>query len=458
MNIPPIVPEEYSVLPRVTLHVCATDRFKIGQLSFVAALPDTRQTMLASELLLPVLRRGSERYPTQELLNRHWDDLYATDCRIFDRTVGDVRCMGFITDFPESFVLPNKESLLPEIIDTLTDMLFHPVEWKTGALAARYVESERTHLIDAIAALVNQPASYAEFHFRQAFANGRETVAPLCAEDVENLPPAALVALLKRMMDQAHFHVFYLGNTPAQQLIGWLRDRLTPYLNLTSKPVAASRARAICLPPRTQILSVDERLPVSQSHLILGYRTEISLLSKEFCAMLLCNEMLGGGPISRLFVHLREEKSLCYSCHSEYRMDRGELVVYCAIDASCRRAAQQVIEEQIAALQQGAFSDSELEAAKQLLLNDYRQLEDSTRAVFSFYHVRRLLGVCQTTKDCRDALVGVTRADVMAAARSLRQDTVYCLYGTAESEEQEEMEPIAGEREERYDGSSDISL
>lgn len=433
LNIPSIIPAEYAVLPRMTLHVCATDRFKIGRFSIRALLPNNDRMLHLAALLFPVLRRGTASYPTQELINRRLDDMYATDCRVVHGTVGDLRSVGFASDVPEGRVLPDGTSLLPDVIALMSELFFSPATNESGNLLDRYIVSEKGRLIDAVASLVNHPASYASAHFQRAFADGRDTVKPLDIGQLEQLGAEDLNELMQYLRNQAHFHVFYVGQTPPEQLICDLQRCFAPTLGL-SAPSRLKQAHVNPLTARQSVHTVTEDLAVGQSQLLMGYRTNITLLSPDFFAMMVCNEMLGGSPISRLFVHLREEMGLCYSCHSEYLLDRGELILSCGIDRNSRDEAERAMMEQVDAIRQGAFSETELHSAKKLLIGSYTQLEDSTRAVSAFYQLRHTLGLRQTVSDCREAFLMVSAEQVMRAAATLRLDTVYFLCGTAASE------------------------
>ena len=80
------------------------------------------------------------------------------------------------------------------------------------------------------------------------------------------------------------------------------------------------------------------------------------------------------------------------------------------------------------------FPEDTVGFARALLLGGYTQLDDSTRALASFYRLRYMLGLDQTVEDCRRAIAAVTAEEVVAAARSLCCDTVYFLEGTATEE------------------------
>ncbi len=428
-RIPHIVPVSYDVMPRLRLTVCPTDRFKIGTLSIYALLPDSPHIAPTATALLPVLRRGCERYPSQELLNRRLDDLYATDCHTANTVVGNARCIGLISEVAESRFLPDGVQLLPDVIALMAQLLFCPVTERDGALSMRYVESERKKLIDAIESLVSYPAAYAMRRFRTLFAQGKESGAPVTVEQLQALREQDLRELLQVLRHTACFHVFYIGQTPPTQLTDMLRQSFQPYLSINAEQAVWPSFAPQPQSPRTRPLVVNEQSEAGQSHLILGYRTHITLTSPDFYAMMLCNELLGGSPVSRLFRYLREERSLCYSCQSEYSWARGELIVSCGIDRERRRESEEAILSQLAALQRGDFSDEEMEAARSLLVSSYTQLTDSTRALHAYYQARQIVGVQETVETCRAHIQNVTREQLIRAAQSLICDTVYFLEG-----------------------------
>ena len=174
--------------------------------------------------------------------------------------------------------------------------------------------------------------------------------------------------------------------------------------------------------------------------MILGFHAGITVGMPEFWAMMLCNEILGVSPVSRLFVYVREERGLCYSCISEYHIDRGDVVISAGIDAARREEAEMAILEQVRIMQKGAFTDAQWEAARRSLESSYAQIGDSPKTMAGFYGLRQLFGISDTVENCLDAFRKVTREQVMKAAARLRLSMVYFLEGTGTGEETEDEE------------------
>lgn len=168
-------------------------------------------------------------------------------------------------------------------------------------------------------------------------------------------------------------------------------------------------------------------MPLAQSRISLGFRTDVTLRSAQYPAMLLLNAMLGGGEQNRLYTVVRGRMALCYEAGSWYDGHKGIL----AASAGCGRtdlpAVEQEILHQLAELAAGRFSQAELETARTGLLSDLRLLCDSPGRLDEFYTGRAGGGVSQTPAGLAAALRAVTAEDICAAARGVRPDTVYTL-------------------------------
>ena len=435
------------VLPGVTLIAYQTEQFKVGSLSFSFLLPPDRALAPARSLLLSVLRRGNRRYETLAQINKRLDELYATPYYIRNTTRGGYHLLGFGAELLDAAYLPQGEDLFGGVLDLMSEMIFHPLTDRQGLLDARYLSSEQDNARDALRSLKNHPAAYAMAQFLECFYQGEDWGQMLCGseQEIASVTPEELTRLWRELLASAPIRLFYVGSMSATAVAERLRDRLQDELSVFGRqtdvgcpPPARPRARQSECPVRR----VERELEVGQSHLILGFRSGITLRSPEFYAMMLCHEILGLSPVSRLFVHVREELGVCYSCSSEYHVDKGDVIISCGISAQNRDIAQRAILEQIEVMKAGAFTDAELSAAKRSLESSYKQIPDSTRSIVRFYDMRTMLGLEQTVEQCRRAFAALSAEDVAAAARHLCLDTVYFQRGTGKDGEGEEEESL----------------
>ena len=425
-----MIPTIHSVTDALTLRVCHTEKFKAGMLSVSAVLPIERDSVYKTTLLLSVLRRGTEKYPSLEKINQRLDYLYGTELSIRNFYRGDAQIIGFSAELLDASYLPTGEDTMGEVLDVMSQILFHPLLDANGLLDARYVESEKQLQCDAIRAQKNNPRAYAADRCRAILYRNDACGAPVLGteEGILAVTPADLTAHWRHLLSQITLDCFYVGTASPDGIAALLRKHLAP--DLTAKCHTAEQLRPSAVVPTGETVRCDEALEVTQGHLLLGLCTGITVCDPKYYACALYNEMLGTSPVSKLFVNVREKRSLCYHCSSTYNAYKGAMLISCGLARENRERAETEIMAQLRALAEGDFSEEELEAAKRSLSNAYRQITDSPAALESFYFGRALAGVSDSVEHCRQAFLSLTREDVIAVAKSIFVDTVYYLDGT----------------------------
>lgn len=421
----------------ISLTVLPTSRFKAGMLSMSAVLPITEESACLAPLLLSVLRRGTERYPTLADINRRLDSLWGTGFSIRNFYRGDRQVLGFSAELLDGCYLPDGEDLTEGALELMTQLLFHPVTDENGLLCERYVESEKELQRDAIRASKNNPRSYAGERFRSILFEGKPCGLPIYGSEEQTMAvtPASLTAFWKAWIRDLHLDFFYVGGDEPSRLMERLQAAFGGGL---SDRAEGEHPSCLVQMGEARDLRVEETLYVSQSHLLLGFTLPVRLTDRDYPAATVMNELLGNSPISRLFVYVREKKSLCYACSSTYSAFTGTLRISCGLKKDNRDEAEQEILSQIACLQAGDFTEGELLAAKRSLVNAYRQTEDSPPALESYYYGRSLAGYRVPMEECRRQIEAVTREDVIRVANQLTLDVTYFLEGTAPEDEEDE--------------------
>ena len=110
------------------------------------------------------------------------------------------------------------------------------------------------------------------------------------------------------------------------------------------------------------------------------------------------------------------------------------MIVSSGIEVKNREIAERAIFDQLEAVKAGDFTAEEIESARLGLINNYRELSDSARALESWYLGRALAGVPGDPESVTGALEAVTKEEIVAAANKAVLDTVYFLNGTLISE------------------------
>ena len=426
-------------LPVRILH---TDKFKAGMLSLSCALPIRSRDSWMLALLLAVLRRGTEKYPSLAAINQRLDTLFGTEISIRNFYRGDLQVIGFAAELLDDSYLPEgSEPLMEGVLELLCQILFHPLLDEEGCLLSRYVESEKQLHCDQIRARKNHPRAYAAERLRELLyseepigisAYGSE-------EEVMAVTPRELTAFWKRIRQRFLPTCFYIGAAQPDAVLHALSARLLP--ELSGKGQEAVSPFSSVAPVR-EVRRTEETLAVSQGQLALGLRTEITARDPRFYAMAVYQEILGSSPIAKLMMNVREKHSLCYSCSSAYNSYKGSILILCGLKNESREKAEREILRQVEDIAKGQISDAEFLGALASLENAYRRIEDSPSAMEQYYYGRALADVEISPEELRRRISRVTREDVVAAAQTVRLDTVYFLRGTLEEKGGEELDDL----------------
>lgn len=432
-----MIPKLYPIGEGGSLRVCGTERFKAGMLSVSSVMPVDRESACLGPLLLSVLRRGTEKYRTLAEINRRLDYLWGTSFAIRSYYRGNYQVMGFSADLLDSSYLPDgSEELIDGVLELMEQILLHPILDEDGLLSEKYVESEKVLQCDAIRAVKNNPRVYAAERCKSILFAGEPCGFPPYGTEEQTMAVTReeLTAFWKRWIEGLRLDCFYVGPMDASALREKL-ERVFPchcaVEAVTDGLVKTRSGRGI----RT-----EETLPVEQSQLVIGLRCPSRINDPDTAVYTVLNEMLGNSPISRLFVHVREKKSLCYSCSSAYNSYAGTFMIFCGLKRENRTAAEKEIFRQLRLLGKGKFAEAELIAAKKSLECAYRRLEDSPEALESFFYSRALMGNDWDPEQCRRAVDAVTREEIAKAAAMLEPDVVYFLEGTLGEGELEDEE------------------
>ena len=411
------------LFPGITLRCCRDDRFKQGVLSLQFLRPMCREEAALNALLPAVLLRGTKHTPDMRSVTLRLDDLYGASVGALVRRIGDIQCTGLSCGFiDDRFTLEG--ALFAPMMAFLEEILLEPAT-EGNAFREDFVRSEKQNLIWAIEAQRNDKRSYATNQMLKALCQDDSYGIPRLGEipDVEAITPESLYAHYRKILTTSPVHVFYVGSADPETVADTLRPMLG---KLAEAPIT--------LPAQTGLTpgcytEKEEILEVAQGKLCMGYVTPIHLRDSRYAAVQVCNTIFGAGMTSKLFMQVREKMSLCYDIGSGFHGSKGIMAVAAGIEFEKKDIVLQEIQNQLQMICDGNIANEELNAAKEALLSNLRSTHDSPGAIESYYASAALSGIGMTPEVFMDRIRAVTAADVAAAAKTLRLQTVYFLKG-----------------------------
>ena len=411
--------------PQVTLRAMQTDKFKTGCFSINLVRPHCAETAAEDALLPSVLLRATERYPDISSISARLDELYGATFGTLVRRKGEIKLTGFYADFIEDDFLPAGDEVFAPMVDFAREVLFRPFT-ENGCFCPRFVEGEKQNLINAIESSLNDKRTYATTRLLRE----------MCADEAYGVPRLGTVPAVRRITAQslwAHYQtvlatsrveIFYAGRRSPEDAAAVFSRLFAGRTAVEAVPVGTAVVRAALHTPH----EVEETLDVLQGKLVLGLRTGITGSDEDYPALSLLNAVLGAGMTSKLFVNVREKRSLCYYASSSIEKYKGILLISSGISAERRAEAQTAILAELDACRRGEITETELESARRQLLSALRASMDAPAQLDDFYLGLALCGG-EDIPALMEKVTALTVPELAAAAQKLSLDTVYFLKG-----------------------------
>lgn len=398
-------------------------RFKKSRISATLVAPLNKKTAAANALLSYVLTRSCRKYPDFTALSRKLDELYGAALYPSVRRQGDLQLISFSAAGLDDRYSLNGESVSSELADLLCSIIFDPA-LTDGKFNTEDLEQERRQLIDAIDADFNDKRIYAinrciECMCRnEPFSIGRFG----SREDVSKLTQDDVYYAWQQLLENSRTELAMLGSADPQNAY----DRFKTYFENKPRRMTAS---TVIIDKPEEVKHITETEEISQSKLVMGFRTACPDTKEKYVTSSLMSAILGGTPTSKLFVNVREKQSLCYYCASSVDNAKGIMLIDSGVETKNIEKTEDAVLEQIRLLKNGCITDEELSAAKLALKNAYISSLDSLAALQSFYINGILCNLPMAPLEAASIVENITKEQVTELAKQIQPDTVFSLIG-----------------------------
>lgn len=174
---------------------------------------------------------------------------------------------------------------------------------------------------------------------------------------------------------------------------------------------------------KTNIKIIPHELP--QSTLMIGYRTNVVVDSKEYYAMCVLNNYLGASYDSLLIKVLREEHNLVYQINSEYDWYKGVMFINCGISYENYEIVMTLIDECINNVKNGLIDEEIFTATKTQMITNQMDTEDNLISLIETINQKYFYGSSSIDNFSKiEKIKNVTYDDIKQAASTLITDSI----------------------------------
>lgn len=412
-----------NIAPEVTLLALQTHKFKTGCFSINFVRQHNEKTAALDALLPSVLLRGTEKYPDIQQISMQLDNLYGSTFGTLVRQKGEAKLFGFYSDFLEDCFVSDG-NIFSGMIDFLDQILFHPYT-ENGCFCPHFVEGEKLNLIHTLEANINDKRSYATHKMMQIMCAEEDFGCPPLGtvKEVEKITPQTLWAHYRHSLRHCPIVIFYAGRLSPQEAATAFAPLFSYRVDCAWEQTSTSRP-----PLPTQIREVSEAMDVTQGRLVIGMRIDLKADDPDFVTLNLLNLVFGSGMTSKLFVNVREKRSLCYYASSSYERHKGIFTISSGIDFENYEITKDAIFQELEACKRGDITPVELETARTQLLSAIRSAMDAPNRLDDFF-IGQVFAPFPDLSTQMELVKKLTVDDLSAVAKKLHTDTIFFLKG-----------------------------
>ena len=401
----------------VTLKCIKDDKFKSNIVSIRLLTENSEKDLAALALLPSVLSYTNENYPSSSAMNCRLNELYGASLFSSCGQRGDMYEISISCEYIlDKYTMGDKVAC--DSVGILIDCLIHPA-LERGVFAEEDFNIRKNDLLDSIDGEINDKISYALTLACETVYEGEAASRRYYGsrDEVRALTPERVFDVYKRVLATARVEVIFAGggdfDSQTRLFDGIFKDRISPPIRYYSYSKIKPEA-----------VYAENVLDVSQANMVLAFKTDYY----NHFANRVMSAIYGAG-YSKLFENVRERLSLCYFCDATYSEVKGTMSVVSAVDFDKIGLAQDEIIRQLSLVAQGDFTDDELTDKKHQIAVALRSSYDSVSALLSWYYLCTLRGEVMTIDEYIDLIQSVTRDEIIAAANSMKLDTVFVLKG-----------------------------
>lgn len=408
----------------ITFHFVPTKKFKTVNIVMKCKSPLDRTTITKRALLPFILEQGTKTYPSEKALMLKLDELYGAVLTLSGMKKGNEHILHFQLEVANQRFINNETTVMQEALQLFHEVIFQPNRDEAG-FNSSVVMREKATLQSKIEAIYDDKVSFANQRLIDHMCEEEKFSIHTngYTEDLAEIDGANSSAYYDTVLSSDAMDLYVLGDIDPKQMEKEVMDIFSRKTPNESTNVEKKH-------PQTRdedVQFVTEKQSIQQAKLHLGYRTNTTYQDEDYPALQVFNGLYGGFPNSKLFLNVREKHSLAYYAASRIESHQGLLLVFSGIEPSDYTKAKTIIDEQFHEMQQGNFTDDEVEETKELIISELKETLDSPHGIVELLYQQVVGNKAFPPQTFMDEISKVTKKDVAAIAEKIKLDTVYLL-------------------------------
>lgn len=406
----------------VYFHSVIDKKFKFNRTSVNFVVKMNSKEVSSNAILSFLLRKRCRQYPNMLDLGKKLQQLYGANLFSGCKKIGDNQIITFGISALDDELSLNGENLNRQVAKLLDCIIFDPVI-ESGKFVYEDVDIEKQNLTELVESEYNDKKQYA---MNQALYYLFDGEGYGCNKygDVDSIrlvQNSQLIEAYKKILASAEVHIMFIGRENYSDCFDAFKDRFN-FIDRNNVYVSENKKYV----KSGELKKKVEYDQVLQSKLVMGFASLKKYDSELNDVIMIMTVLLGGTPMSKLFVNVREKLSLCYYCSARYDLSKGLVWVESGVENKNIERAKAAILEQFEDIKNGNFSDEDLEKVIIFVENSLKGTFDSTGGIENYYLSQLCGNKVKSLGDRINVIKSIKKQDIIEVANlySLGMDYV----------------------------------
>jgi len=415
--------ESYKINENITLHYIPMTKLKTTSVGIYMGRVLEKNEVSYNAVLPYVLMKGCKMAENASEIAKKLQNLYGAKLYTGVNKRGDNQFVNFEGEVISDRFAPDGEKLLKGLLELMLSVLFEPVTEK-GGFQADVTEREKVNCINKIEGLINDKRGYANTRMKEEMFKGELFSLSEYGyiDEIKNITAVSLYDHYKKIIGTSVINIFVCGELNINEVKEEIENKIS---GIEFKKAMLKKSEII--KKTAEKKDIKEYTDLTQGKLSIGFRTNVSCTEDDFWALILANNIYGGGLGSKLFNNVREKLSLAYYVSTGMDKYKGFMLLNAGIAFEKLADAENEIFFQLDEMKKGNISDEEMQNSKSEIINGLNSCYDDQKQLQSYYMGNIIAGIDVSLEEYKENIMKVTKQEVIDVVNKLEPDTLYFL-------------------------------
>ena len=400
-------------------------KFKSIYFSFNYTINANKKEMTESAILASIMSKSSRKYNSQKQIEKYLGNLYNTLFDVNVEKIGDLYNIEFKLECINKKYLPDNIDVVSDALKFLYDMIYDQ-SVENGRFDENLVNREKEYIKDKIKEQKDEKLKYGILKMEQILSKDEPFATSVFGDEnqIDKITSNDIYNRYINVLNDSCINILISGNLDGYDNIEEIvKNIFNEKINSNVNAKDLVYDKHIDDSNKKDINETYETQQTTQSVITFGIRIRNST-TDDFFALNVYNAILGSTPSSKLFQNFREKESLAYTVRSRYYRFKSIIIIYAGIQKKNYEKAKEVVEKQIKDMEEGNITDIEFNAAKDSLVSDLVEWNDSKISLAKMLFVNAFTNTNYTLNEMIEKIQKVSLQDVINVAKKITLEEI----------------------------------